>query len=105
MPVLEPGLIKEEWLGHLSADLIVSFRYRWSEQLNPVIPAASASPLSLWSLFLLCASTAGLFRGILCTMWWGIVIVTAVTVYRCDVVLGLPLGMSDGMLRAASPAT
>lgn len=31
MPVLEPGLIKEERLDHLSADLIVSFRYRWSE--------------------------------------------------------------------------
>lgn len=31
MPVLEPALIKEERLDHLSADLIVSFRYRWSE--------------------------------------------------------------------------
>lgn len=30
MPVLEPGLIKER-LDHLSADLTVSFRYRWSE--------------------------------------------------------------------------
>lgn len=101
--MLEPGLIKRRMAGP-SLSRSNSLRYRWSEQSNSVIPPASALPLSLWSLFLLRASTAGLFSGILGTMWWGILIATAVTVYRWDVVLGSPLGMSDGTLRSASPA-
>lgn len=53
-------------------------------------------PCLLWSLLLAYVSTAGLFCGIVCTTWMRFLIVTAMNTSRCDLVLSLPLGMSNG---------
>ena len=57
----------------------------------------------LWSLCLVCTSTAGLFSGIVCTTWRNFLVTMVVIVSRHDLVLSLSLGMSNGAPNPVSP--
>lgn len=60
-------------------------------------------PCLLWSLLLVCTSTAGPFSGGMCTTWRNFLTAMAVIVGRHDLVSSLSLGLSNGILNPASP--